>query len=90
MAGISNYVGIGAGIFTACSLLPQLFKIVKEKKAEAISFFMLFILLSGLGGWVWYGILKNDWPIIITNSFSIIINLLIIYFSARYKKKPAG
>ena len=85
MEDYSLYIGIGAGIFTALSLLPQLFKIVKEKKADDISFFMLFILLVGLGGWIWYGILKKDYPILVTNGFSLLVNLLIIGFSIKYK-----
>ena len=85
MNELSQYVGIGAGIFTAFSLLPQLYKIVKEKKAEDISYLMLFILLAGIGGWIWYGVLKNDYPIIITNSFSFIVNIIIIFFSVKYK-----
>ncbi len=81
----SLYVGIGAGIFTGISMLPQLFKIIKSKKAEDISYFMLVILLVGVGGWVWYGIIKNDYPIIITNGFSFLVNLTILAFSIRYK-----
>jgi len=91
MKEYSLYIGIGAGALTALSLLPQLLKIIKEKKADDISYFMLFILLSGLGGWIWYGLLKKDYPIIITNGFSLLVNLLVIFFSIRYKKtgKPA-
>lgn len=85
MSDYSLYIGIGAGVFTAISLLPQLFKIIKEKKADDISYFMLFILLAGLCGWIWYGLLKEDYPLIITNSFSLLVNLLIIVFSIRYK-----
>ena len=85
MKNISQYVGIVAGVFTALSLLPQLYKIVKEKKAENISFFMLFILLTGVGGWIWYGALKKDYPIMITNAISFMLNLLIIGFSIKYK-----
>jgi MtN3 and saliva related transmembrane protein len=87
MDDYSLYIGIGAGICTALSLLPQLFKIVKDKKADDISYFMLFILLTGIGGWVWYGILKNDYPIIITNAFSFLVNVLVIGFSIKYKNK---
>ncbi len=86
----TGYVGIGAGVLTAVSMLPQLFKIIKEKKAEDISYFMLFLLLVGLAGWVWYGILKNDYPIIITNGFSFLVNLVIIIFSVKYKKSSTG
>ena len=86
MAAIALYVGIGAGALTAFSLVPQLFKIIREKRAENISFLMLAILLVGLGCWIWYGMLKNDLPIIITNAFSFLVNVLIIIYSAKYKK----
>ena len=81
-----GYVGIIAGVLTSVSLLPQLIKIIREKKAQAISYFMLIILLLGLGCWVWYGILKNDLPIIVTNCFSFLINSLVIIFTVKYKK----
>ena len=82
----SLYVGIGAGICTAVSMLPQLAKIIKTRKAEDLSYGMVIILLSGIAGWIWYGILKNDLPIVLTNSFSLVINLLVLFFSIRYKK----
>ncbi|MEO7393568.1 MAG: SemiSWEET transporter [Chitinophagaceae bacterium] len=79
-------IGFIAGIFTGISLLPQLFKIIKEKKTEDISVWMLIILMAGLALWVVYGIQKNDLPIIITNSFSVVINIIILFFRFRYKK----
>ena len=81
----TNYIGIGAGIFTGISMLPQLVKIIREKKAENISYFMLFILMTGLAGWVWYGARKGDLPIICTNAFSFVINALVFIFSVKYK-----
>lgn len=86
MAELTNYIGIAAGICTAVSMLPQLFKIIKEKKAEDISYFMLGILLTGLGCWIWYGILKEDIPIIATNSFSALVNLITMGYTIRYKR----
>ncbi len=83
----TSYIGIAAGIFTSISLLPQLIKIIREKETENISSFMLFILIAGLGLWIWYGLLKKDYPILITNSFSFLVNSLMIYFTFRYKKK---
>ena len=80
-------IGIVAGICTGISLLPQLIKIIREKKVEDISWFMLIILMTGLAGWTWYGVLKEDYPIIITNSFSLLVNCMIIFFRFRYMKK---
>ena len=82
-----KWVGIVAGIFTAVSLLPQLVKLIKSKKAEDISFFFLVILFCGLGLWVWYGFLREDIPIIATNSFSFLVNGIIIVLGIRYKAR---
>ncbi len=86
MDKLTNYIGIAAGIFTGISMLPQLIKIIREKKAENISFVMLIVLMLGLAGWVWYGIRKEDLPLIFTNSFSFCVNALVVFFSIIYKK----
>jgi MtN3 and saliva related transmembrane protein len=75
---------MAAGICTALSLLPQLLKMIRHKKATDIALPMLLILLVGLVLWIWYGILKKDWPIILTNSVSLAINVLIIGFRWYY------
>jgi MtN3 and saliva related transmembrane protein len=85
-----EWVGIVAGIFTSISLLPQLIKLIKNKKAEDISLFYLFILMCGLALWIWYGFIRQDTPIIVTNAFSLLINLLVIIFGIRYKKANAS
>ena len=80
-------VGVTASIFSAFSLLPQLIKLVKEKKAENISFLTLVVLFIGLGCWIYYGVLKEDWIIIISNSISVFINLMIMVLTLRYRHK---
>lgn len=80
-------VGIAAGIFTALSMLPQLVKVLREKKAENLSGWMLLVLLTGLSLWVVYGYLKQDWPIILTNGFSVLLNLVLAFFRQKYKEK---
>lgn len=84
---IDNIVGFAAGVFTGISMLPQLIKIIKEKKAEEVSSFMITILLTGLALWVYYGILKSEWPIIITNAFSFLVSSLVLVFKLHYRKK---
>jgi MtN3 and saliva related transmembrane protein len=80
-------VGIIAGTLTGIALLPQLIKIIREKKANDISIIMLLVLFGGISLWIWYGILKDDWIIIVTNAFSLVINLLIMIFNYVYRKK---
>ena len=83
----TQIIGIVAGVLTAVSMLPQLLKILKEKKAESVSVWMLVILLLGLGLWTTYGILKKDWPIIATNAFSFLLNLVLMFFRYKYREK---
>jgi MtN3 and saliva related transmembrane protein len=83
----TEFIGIAAGVCTAISLLPQLIKIIREKEARNISLFYLLILLAGLSLWVWYGILREDVPIIATNITSIVLNVAIIILGIRYKRK---
>src|SRR4051794_23227225 len=80
-------VGIVAGVFTATSMLPQVIKTLKEKEAEDVSPVMLIVLITGITLWVFYGILRNDVPIIATNGFSLILNLFMLYLRWRYRKK---
>jgi MtN3 and saliva related transmembrane protein len=84
---IEQIVGLTAGILTAGSLLPQLIKMIKEKKVEAVSFLMLFILFAGLGLWIVYGILRKDWPIVFTNAFSLLINSTMLVLRFKYSKR---
>ncbi|HEY1022746.1 MAG TPA: SemiSWEET transporter [Flavisolibacter sp.] len=79
-------VGLFAGICTASSLLPQLIKTIREKKAEDISKLMLFILMTGVATWVVYGILRKDLPIIITNSFSLFLNICMVFLRLKYNR----
>ncbi|MDN3705843.1 SemiSWEET transporter [Myroides ceti] len=80
-------IGTIAGILTSVSMIPQLIKVLKEKEVENLSWMMIAVLLTGVSLWVVYGIMREEWPIIISNAFSVMVNitLLIAYFL--YKEK---
>ena len=78
-------LGIVAGIFTAVSLLPQLVKLIKTKRAEDLSLFYLIILFIGVTLWIVYGFFRNDIPIIATNIFTFVLNVAILVLGVRYK-----
>jgi MtN3 and saliva related transmembrane protein len=80
-------IGVAAGVLTAVSMLPQVFKTIKTKKAEHVSPLMLIILICGVSLWVVYGILKNDLPIIFTNSFSVLVNICMLFLRWKYRNK---
>lgn len=79
-------IGLVASILTSVSMLPQLIKVIKEKKAGSVSVFMPLVLLGGLAIWIWYGILKKDWIIIGANAFSFVLNVVNLIFTVKYKE----
>ena len=83
----TQVIGIAAGVCTATSLIPQVVKTIKEKKAEDVSLAMLLVLGTGISLWIVYGIKKNDLPIIATNAFSLLINITMVILGIKYKKQ---
>ena len=82
----TKVIGLAAGILTASSLLPQVVKTIREKKADDISIWMLFVLQAGLILWIVYGIRREDFPIIFTNCFSLLVNITMVELRIKYKK----
>jgi MtN3 and saliva related transmembrane protein len=84
----TQIIGLAAGILTASSLIPQVVKTLREKKAEDVSLAMLFVLQSGLVLWIVYGVKKDDLPIIATNCFSLLVNITMVILRIKFRKKP--
>jgi MtN3 and saliva related transmembrane protein len=84
---MTQWIGIAAGVLTASSMLPQVIKVLKEKKAEEISLLMLIVLISGISLWIVYGVMKKDLPIIATNAFSLLVNIVLMVLRIKYKEK---
>jgi MtN3 and saliva related transmembrane protein len=82
-----NILGIIAGILTSISMIPQLVKVIREKDAENLSLVMLSILITGLSLWVWYGFLKDELPIVLSNAFAVLVNLTLLGCFFIFKKK---
>ncbi|WP_353149654.1 SemiSWEET transporter [Chryseobacterium sp.] len=82
-----NILGIIAGVLTSVSMIPQLIKVIREKNVEDISLLMLLVLISGLSLWVWYGFIKDELPIILSNSFAVLVNIGLLICYIIYDKK---
>ena len=84
MEGI-DILGIVAGICTSSSILPQIIKTLKKKKAEEVSIFMFIVLMTGNALWIYYGFVKSDIAIIFTNFFALALNIVMIVLKFRYR-----
>jgi len=83
---MTTIIGSIAGILTTIAIIPQILKVIKTREVHDISSKFLIILIAGLGLWVLYGILSKDWPIILTNGVSFILNTIMIAVYYSHKK----
>lgn len=78
-------IGIFAGILTAASLVPQFVKSIKEQKVD-VSPLMFMLLIGGNGLWFWYGIKLESLPIIMTNAFAFLMDVIMLFLRFKYGK----
>jgi MtN3 and saliva related transmembrane protein len=81
-----NTLGLIAGTLTSIASVPQVIKVFKTKNTDDLSALMLVILISGLSLWVWYGLKKEELPIIISNAFAAILNIILLFCKLTFKK----
>ena len=83
-------MGIIAGTCTTVSLIPQIIKIVKTKQVRDISLYMFVILSTGIFLWFIYGILIDEFPIILANGMSFVLSSYVIGAKIIYGRKGRG
>lgn len=83
-------VGYVAGFCTTVSFIPQVLRSLQRRSCRDLSWTWLFIFMSGLVLWLTYGILLNDWPMIIANSLTMCLCFSLIWIKIRYKTDAAS
>ena len=73
-----EYIGYAAGAVGGIMMAPQVYKVIQTNSTKDISplSILLIILCSLL--WIWYGILINDFPIIIADVVMILEEFIIL------------
>ena len=80
--------GYLAGALITGAFIPQVWRLFKTRRAHDIS--LPFTLILTCGGFLWltYGIVFNQMPIIITNVFTTLLNVLMIVAKLKYGRTP--
>lgn len=74
--------------YTACaicifSVTPQLIQVIKTNSTDDLSLFSIILLLVNSIFWIWYGVLIDEIPIILTDA--LLISQQIIIFTYKIK-----
>ena len=78
-------IGLVAAVLTTSAYVPQAYKAWKTKSAGSVSLAMYLIMLTGIILWLVYGIHLNSISMILANSITIILTVIIIIFKLKYK-----
>ena len=81
------YFGLVAGICTTISFLPQVLKIWRTKSVNDLSLSMFLIFTFGVSNWLVYGLIIKEKPIILANTVTLILCLLILIGIVKFKNK---
>jgi MtN3 and saliva related transmembrane protein len=81
----ATIIGLLAATGTTISFLPQVIKTWKSKSAKDLSLSMFLIFCTGTLLWLIYGLMVNDFPVIVANAVTLMLSLTLLYFKLRYK-----
>lgn len=80
-----NLLGLAAGTLTTVAFVPQVVKTWQSKSTADISFGMFLLFSLGLLLWLLYGIAIHSTPIIVANSVTLVLAVIILVLKIRYK-----
>lgn len=84
-----NYIqiiGMAAGVLTTVAFLPQVIKTWKSRSAKDLSLGMFSIFCTGVLLWLIYGLLVNDFPIIMANFVTLMLAMTLLIFKLSFKR----
>lgn len=85
MAFNSEIIGLAAATLTTAAFVPQVYKTWKTKSVDELSLTMYLVFFTGIVLWFIYGIYMNSLSIILANTITGLLVLLLIYFKLKYK-----
>lgn len=84
---LAAIIGLAAGFCTTAASIPQIITTIRKKKAADVSPIMFIALLAGNALWAWYGLLKSDLPVMVTNLISVLLDLLMLFLRFKYRER---
>ena len=77
------WIGYAAAAMTVVSYLPQTVRVWRTRQTHDLSLWMFILLIVAGSLWLTYGVLRTDWPVILTNAALVLINVSILVAKVR-------
>ena len=80
-----RYLGFVAGALTVGSFLPQVVRAWRTRQTRDLSLAMFALLVTSGSLWAFYGFVRRDWPVVITNMGMVGLNMALLVAKVRYR-----
>ena len=77
-------LGCLAGFLTTAAYFPQVWKTWKSKSAADLSLGMFLVFSLGVLGWLIYGIMINQGPVVFWNAITLVLSLAILIMKLKF------
>jgi MtN3 and saliva related transmembrane protein len=81
-----NWLGYAAAALTTGSFIPQAWHTLRTRDVSGISLAMYIAFTTGVAGWLAYGWLLAQWPVIVANAITLVLALTILYVKWRVER----
>jgi MtN3 and saliva related transmembrane protein len=68
-----DYLGLAAATLTSLSFVPQVLKTLVTRDTSGLSFIMYFLFTLGVAGWLGWGLLVDQLPVIVANAVTLVL-----------------
>lgn len=85
MIEAKDLIGAAAATLTTVAFIPQALKTFRTRDVRGISLGMYALFVTGLALWLVYGILQQDWPVILANAVTLALAGAVLAMKLRYR-----
>lgn len=79
-----DWLGYIAAVLTTAAFVPQALKTLRSRDTRALSLSMYLIFTVGIAFWLAYGLVLGSWPIIFSNSLTLVLAGIILVLKLRH------
>lgn len=79
-----EFVGYLAGAVATMAFLPQVLRTLRLRRTQDISLVMYALLCTGVCLWLLYGVLIYSWPVIVSNTVTLVLAGAVLVLKLRH------
>ncbi len=87
---LTDLVGSTAAFLTTASFLPQAWLSFRTRDVSGVSLGMYSVFTVGVALWLAYGWLLGSWPMVIANTITLALAVMILGMKLAYGRSPAA